>query len=48
MAELGAFTFQNSFLGLLKKEYGDTNMKEKFIDMNKTYIDSEDMAHLNN
>lgn len=27
MNELGLFTFQSSFLNLLKKDYGNTNLK---------------------
>lgn len=45
--ELGSFTFQHSFLGLLKKEYGNTNVKEKYIDANKMYLDQNDLAVLN-
>jgi hypothetical protein len=47
MEELGGFTFQHSFLGLLQKEYGNTNVKEKFIDANKMYLDQNDIAILN-
>jgi len=36
--ELSGFSAQTSFLSLLKKEYGDTNLKEKFIDSNANYM----------
>jgi hypothetical protein len=45
--ELGSFTFQHSFLGLLKKQYGNTNVKEKFIDSNRMFLDQNDLAVLN-
>ena len=45
--ELSGFSFQNSFLQLLKKQYGDTTSKQKYISMNKNYIDHDDMALLN-
>lgn len=47
MNELGAFTFQSSFLNLLKKDFGDINVKQKFIDMNLPYLDADDLASLN-
>jgi heme/copper-type cytochrome/quinol oxidase subunit 3 len=41
------FTAQKSFLKLLKKDYGDTNVKSKYITLNNAYLDSDDMANLN-
>ena len=47
MHDLSGLTFQHLFLNLLRKEYGDTKLKQKFIDLNKAYIDPEDEMHLN-
>jgi hypothetical protein len=47
LKELSGFSFQDSFLSLLKRHYGNTTLKERFLDVNRMYLDSEDTAQLN-
>jgi heme/copper-type cytochrome/quinol oxidase subunit 3 len=47
MEQLGGFTYQASFISLLQRKFGGTNVREKYIDSNKMYLDGNDMAVLN-